>query len=736
MKFLVISIFIILSPLLFSQNEELNPITNLSNSKSIKKQRTICSIDSSFIYTSDTLQLPFLDEFSKNHFQSYDDDFDNPTISSQKFYKLTDLGGNKLENTSRFTSQQTMRKIINTTELTVVDQIFSSQEIKVADFCYFPVEYTTTTVYPPYIIFDTINFVNDPDTIWLQEVEFYQDSATQFFANLNNKNSYWLDSKAQHNYTNAVNPWTLGVVTFDGTDEDGRPYQFGSTAVGFNDYLTSKPINLSTFDASDSIYFSFMYQPKGFNDEPENGDSLVLEFFAPQLNQWFHIWSVGGSQLHDFKKVHKKIIETKYFKNTFQFRFKNFGGVSGSIDQFHIDYVHLRAFSGYQDTLFKDFAVIYPLNTILKEFTSVPWEHFKNNPENKTSDNLKINLRNASNVPENYQNGNINISHQGVSDGDINLFGQNLANGDNNYLANTIYESFHNISTFYDFNTTFSGDIQEFDVSFNASAQFTNLSVNDSTKFKQRFYDYYAYDDGSAEAAYGPNGAQARLAYKFTPYENDSLIGVKMKFVQSVNNVSNKLFLLTVWDDFEGKPGNTIYQDEFLFPRQPSYDYDDSLGFTNYYLADFQKLPITGTFYVGWRQIDQQALNIGFDWNNANADKIFYSLNNGSTWSNSSFGGSLLMRPIFSTNINKSVDVTEKILEKSQFEIYPNPATDLIHLKTNMIDFTGVIILDLQGKLILETGRNDLEIDINQLSAGVYLLKDKSSGITRKMIKN
>jgi hypothetical protein len=735
MKFLLLICFICFNFLYFSQDEILNPITSFQTKNKVKT-RSNCSIDSTFIYTSDTLSLPFLDDFSKNHFQKYEDDFLNPTLSQEKYYKLTDLSGVKLDNSLRFTSQQTMRKIINTTELSVVDEIFPTQEIKVADFCFYPVTYTTTAVYPPYIIYDTVNFVNEPDTIWLQEVDFFQDSATQFFATINDKNSFWLDSKAQHNYTNAVLPWTLGVVTFDGTNENGIPYLFNSFSNDYNDYLTSKAINLSTNSPSDSVYFSFLYQAKGFNDEPEANDSLVLEFFAPQLNQWFHIWSTSGSPLHDFKKVHLKITETKFFKETFQFRFKNYGSPSGSLDQFHIDYVQLRPFSGYQDTLFKDFAIVYPMNSILKDYTFVPWEHFKNNPLGKTTDEFNVTLRNASNVPENYQNGNLNVSNNGISEADVNFFGQNLANGDNNYLANTVYSSFHDISSFYDFNTSLPGDYQEFDLTFNATAQFTNLTVNDSTTFKQRFYDFYAYDDGSAEAAYGPSGTQARLAYKFTPYEDDSLIGVKFRFVPSVNDVSNKLFLLTVWDDNNGVPGNEIYQDEFLFPRQPSYDYDDSLGFTNYYLADFQKLPISGTFYVGWRQIDQISLNVGFDWNNDNSDKIFYSIDNGTTWLNSNFDGSLLIRPIFSTNLNYNLTVNEIKNEEKDFIIFPNPVQDKFHIKNNNINYQGIEIFDIQGKLIYISSENEYEIDASNLNKGMYIVRDRASGITKKIVKN
>lgn len=722
---------------MFFAQEKLNPIIwkNSSPYKSEVK-RSADSFDSTFIYTSDTLSLPFFDEFSKNHFQKYADDFSDPNVTFDKKYKLLDLSDNPLANSTRLTAQQTIRKTVNTTDLTEVDEALPSVSIKVGDFSAYPPVYSQVVAYPPYIIYDTVDFVNPPDTIWLTEVEYFQDSATQFFSQLNDKNAFWLDSKAEHNYTNAVNPWTLGVVTFDGTDENGMPYFFGSTSIDFNDYLTSKAINMSTLDASDSVYFSFLYQPQGLNDEPESVDSLMLEFFAPDDNQWFKVWSAGGTPLQDFKKVHIRITDSKFFKNTFQFRFKNYSGVSGGIDQFHIDYVRLQSASGYQDTLFKDFAVLYPLNTLLQDFTQVPWEHFKNSPLGKTNSNLKINLRNSSNVDENYLNGTVLIKNQGLTDGTITLLGQDLANGDINYESNTVYESFHDISALYDFNAGLAGDSQEFQVTFSASAQFSNLAQNDSTTFTQRFYDSYAYDDGSAEAAYGLLSTQARLAYKFTPYEDDTLVGVKMRFVPSVVDVSSNLFLLTVWADDNGKPGTVIYEDDFLNPRQPSYSYDDSLDFTNYYFFDFQRLPVTGTFYVGFRQLDEEALNIGFDKNTDQLDKIFFSTNNGVTWANTTNHGSLLMRPIFSNALTYTVSNKEISNTEIDLQIFPNPVQNSFQIRTNNSDFEGLIVMDINGKVLFTTSSEETTVSMENYPKGVYLLRDINTGHTFKIVKN
>lgn len=739
MNRIVLLCFLLFAINILAQQESIGPVLAKSQPTVLQdKVLRAATFDSTFIYASDTLTLPFFDEFSFNHFQKYDDDYSNPTITSEEKFRLLDLTDVPLPANTRYTSQPTFRRTVDMTQLTFEDTPLPTETIKVSDLSSYSASLspTTTTVYPPYFIYDTIGFVNDVDTIFMTEVEYVQDSATQFFATLNDKNAYWLESKATHNYTNAINPWSLGVVTFDGLDENGYPYQFGSTMVDYNDVLTSKCVNMSGLDAADSVYFSFLFQSKGFNDSPESGDSLILEFYAPQFDQWNEVWSSSTGPLTDFKRVHFKVTDNKYFKPDFQFRFRNYSSNAGALDQFHIDYVHLRALSGYQDSLFKDFAVVYPVTTLLKDYTQVPWDHYKNSVSNQMTDKFKVTLRNGSNVVENNEDGLLSISYQGSPEGSFLLDKDILSGGVNYDFPQYVYESFHNISTGYEYDRSKTGDFQEFDVKMNARAQFFHDAVNDTTYYKQRFYDCYAYDDGTAEAAYGPTGVQARLAYQFTPYEADSLVGVKMRFVPSVANVSNYLFLLTVWDDNGGQPGNILYEDDFLNPREPSYVYDDSLGFTNYYLKDFQKLAITGKFYVGWRQLEVYRLNIGMDFNIDQSDKIFYSVDNGQTWKNSSFDGALLMRPIFSTQLNQGLSVSEITEEKSALRLYPNPTTGQLYIRSESPDYAGVELIDMQGKILESLEKEVTVMDLTVYQSGVYLIRDKQTGNVQKVIKN
>ena len=309
----------------------------------------------------------------------------------------------------------------------------------------------------------------------------FQDSATQFFAPVNDPNLYWLDDEAFHNYTMAKNPWTLGVATFDGLDPNGYPYAIGTTTSGFADHLTSKPIDMTTLSPADSVYLTFVYQGQGLCDPPEVGDSLVLEFYDNAALQWNEIWTGGFDGDPDtFKLVHLKVVDNIYFTDAFQFRFKNYGGLSGSLDHYHLDYVHMRSLSGYQDSVIKDFAFCYPIKTLLKDYTSVPWDHYQNNFNGKMSDAVEIVVRNSNNVDANNSlGGSVEVSYGGVPEGNFTMTGASMSAPDLDYIFNKTYVSFHDFTGGYFYPETKPGIEQEWDITGLAQAQYPNVLETD-----------------------------------------------------------------------------------------------------------------------------------------------------------------------------------------------------------------------------------------------------------------
>ena len=705
----------------FSQELELGPITSnpsISFNKKSFLKTDPNSIDSTFIFSTDTLSLPFYDEFSSNKFQKYQGDFSANGLTSILYYRLIDpLSSLPLSASTILTNQQTFNRIYDASTSTFIDNNFQATSVKVGDLTSYPVQYETLPLFPPYYIYDTIGVPDISDTLWITNPDFFQDSARQFFMPINDPSKLWADDFAYHNYRFAVNPRSLGVVTFDGLDETGFPYEIGSSITNYADKLTSKPIDLSNNLAIDSIYFSFLYQAQGFGDIPEQSDSLVLEFYAKDLDQWFRVWGTNGGSVLPFKPAHIPLTENKYFKKGFQFRFRNYGSLAGALDHFHIDYVHLRSASSHNDTLFKDFALVYPLNTLLKTYTSVPWDHYKNSFDNKMADSLKIELYNGSPTAENYQDGFLSFSLDNV----FSLFvlpGFNLAEQQINFLPRKVHTSYHNLTNGNSFDKTLPGIQQSFTVKANASAQFPNDLINDSTGFFQNFTNFYSYDDGSSEAAFGPTGTQARLAVRFDAYEADSLIGVSFQFVPSVVDVSNKLFLLTVWSENDDEPDQILYEDDVFNPRNPIYPTGDE-QFVTYYFLDTIKVPVNTSFFVGWRQLDPERLNLGLDRNLDFSSKIKFSVNGGATWLTSPFSGTAMIRPVFSTKLDQFIGINEETFD---IKIFPNPTTDIFQIILPQEDNNlEKILLDQTGRILLKTNEN--QIDLSNFSTGYFFLQ-------------
>lgn len=746
MKILSVIFTLLLVTSVSGQEVEM-PITH--NQELVGKVKNVlkngASFDSTFVFTTDTLTLPIFDDFSKNRIQTYISDYNDPTVTFDKKYRLLDGFDVPLPADVTYTTQVTFKRTYSTITGEFVDEPFAPTSIKVGSLSSYPVNYVTTNVYPPYYLYDTIGIPDVQDTIFIIGPDIYQDSATQFFQHVTGQDLFWLDDHAYHNYRYAIDPWSLGVMTFDGCDRTGYPYQMGGTQHGFADYLTSKPIDLSGSIPADSVYLTFLYQGKGFGDPIENGDSLVLEFFDVSTQTWDHAWATSAAPFTDFAVAQVVIDNAIYFTDAFQFRFKNYGSLAGILDNYHLDYVHLRDFSGYQDTLIEDFAMVYPTTTLLKDFTSVPWDHYKNNPGGKMSTETEVVVRNS------YLNGGANISssaggsievkYGGTSEGVVALNGQTLANFNPpaqpipDYQPRTTYHSFHDIST-YSFDDSKVGTQQFFDIETHATVPVgSNYLPNDTAYSQQYFGNYYSYDDGTAESALGiqTQSGQPRIAIQYTPYEADSIIGMYVNFVPTNYDISNYLFQMTIWGDDNGEPGAIIYQDDPFLARQPQYAQDRDV-FVKYMTEDTTKVPVSGTFYIGWKQIDLQAFTVGLDKNIDNKEHTFFSINGEVSWATSGVTGSVMIRPIFSTSLDPELGIEQKKIELPTISAFPNPNNGFFTIKSTG-ELGEIYVYSIRGELILKT--QDSQIDLSNQPSGMYFVSSSTNfANTIKVIKN
>ena len=719
-----LSLFLSSGHLLLSQQLEVGPVTRNTHISYTKGQLKLFgdTFDSTFVFVPDTIQLPVFDDFSTNKFQQYNGDINAPGVTSELFYQLTNpVTLLPLDNSLVYTGQVTFKRTFDIVSTVFTDSIFGTTNVRVGDLSSYPPQYSEFELYPPYFIFDTINDPgNTVDTIWVTNPPYVQDSARIFFQPVNDPQKIWLDEYAYHNYRFAKDPRSLGVVTFDGLDETGYPYEIGTAMTNYADKLTSKPIDLQPYNSSDSLYFSFLYQAEGLGDIPESGDSLIVEFYAPELQEWNRVWGVEGDTVYPFRAANILVSNPIYFKKGFQFRFRNYGSLAGGLDHFHVDYVHLRTLSAYDDTLFKDFAFVYPLNSLLQTYTSVPWDHYKESTTSKMTDSLLIKLHNGSPTAENYQNGQVTVSYNSTLEGNFILQGFNLAESNINYNPQTTHTSYNDCSNGYEFDRTKPGIEQSFEVRATASAQFPNFTLNDSTVFYQEFYNYYSYDDGTAEAAFGPTGTQARLAIEYNSYQADSLIGVNIHFVPSVTDVSSNIFLLTVWNDNNGKPGSVIYEDDVFFPRNPQYGDNENI-FITYYFKDTMKVAVGTKFHIGWRQLDAVRLNAGLDRNIDNSSKIRYSVDGGFTWLSSPFAGSAMIRPVFSTALDTTLAQID-FIETQDIILYPNPTSDIVHFMENNMEVTYQFVLYNSVGQLIESNYAS-EVQLSNLDQGIYFVQ-------------
>lgn len=539
----------------------------------------------------------------------------------------------------------------------------------------------------------------------------------------------WSDNDAFINSTYPISPLTIGVATLDGMQSNGRPYidttyfsgiQDVNLPWGYCDSLTSLPIDLADYTAEDNVYLMFHYEPGGFGNKPEaagifnQGDSLTLEFFTPLNNGvWFRVWQTPVSDTtNQFKRVLLHITNPIYLQDGFRFRFINRGTKMGALDHWHIDYVYLTEDFDLTTFDYEEVAQQYPINTLLSnDYTAMPWTHFLSNSGAFMKQEFSYYQRNlgpTKNIVTRW-----NVKHNGTQ---IKL-GANLVDGQNNdhrELVKTVStESF----------VYSSADLEnsEFDVCVYHDPTDGQLS-NDTTCFTQKFYNYYAYDDGSAERAYGLQSNGGKVAVRFRAEMTDTLYGVYMYYIPHLYLADNQSFFLSVWDQVNGLPGNMI-SENFSF-LEPMYEWTGPNNFLFYRLDE--PIEVSGNFYVGWVQQNNVSMNIGLDKNtNANSSKLLFQLGGNSTWSASSIEGSIMIRPVFRSGMHQWTSVEEETIQLAS--MFPNPAGNELNIQLNP-DYNNytVQVMDISGRTVLSNQFNNTgfhTINTSDLSEGVYLLR-------------
>lgn len=567
----------------------------------------------------------------------------------------------------------------------------------------------------------------------------------------------WEDHYAFVNRSFGPKPTSVGMVTLDALDDTGAVYSWATSTPFLADYLTSVSIRLDSVISgtpgpivpADSVYLSFYYQPEGFGNPPDPEDSLILEFYNPVESEWQEIWAIPGESFENFyaryqrnfKLVMIPITNPDFFSNEFQFRFSNYASIANNnlpswqsnMDQWNLDYVYLNLNRSKTDTVFPDITFVERAPSLLKEYMQMPARQFTNA---SLKDTMYMTISNL--------NSNINnISYRYIVKELGGGFTYTKLGGDYD-IQPYITSGYHN----WPFHTrpaldftlpVMTSDSTVFEVThaLGINGWADNNISNDTIRHYQRFYNYYAYDDGTAEAGYGLAGPGSRFAYRFTLNQADTLGAVKMFFNQTFSDPSSRYFYLMVWESLS--PEKVIYKSSRLRPW-----FSDSLNkFHTYFIQD-TVLTLSGTFYIGWQQITDEVLNIGFDMNTDASANMFYNAEG--SWEPTVFNGSVMMQPVMGTaGQSKKADGPDGI-EELQAELYPNPLgvgrqlsiwlpdkymaqTPEENVSIEIFNYLGMKVSDLPWRSVLS---------LDALTRGYYILRINSfatgESCTRKLL--
>lgn len=458
-------------------------------------------------------------------------------------------------------------------------------------------------------------------------------------------------------------------------------------------------------------------------------DSIFVEEYA-----WNTVWKHQGMTLEEFNSEHHEyayfkqvmipLTDTEYFSDRFQFRFYNIAtlayptapGDQANVDQWNVDFIYLDKDRTIHEPHHEKLSFSSRAPSFLKRYESMPYKQYRFAPSNAIKESLELKIVNLTSETLNtkYE------YHVQQRDGEQSF----MYDGGNCNLDPFMEKGFQSCSSGCgkkhacpDVASLFALDTDKDTTSFTIKHYISDASgsaaLTDSLVYTQGFYNYFAYDDGTAEVGYNLEPSYAYLAYQFYLSTPDTLKAIHMFFNKTKGQTNNMRFDLLVWNSRNAQPFEVIYTK----PNQRPQFSDDLLGFVSYELE--QPLPLNGEFYIGLMKKDQGNLNIGFDRVNNSSQYLF--LNIDGTWQTSQEEGALMMRPAFGSG--KLIGIDEKE-HKEVISHYPNPAQGKIYFQIHdeSISAQKIKLYDLVGREVLQQNWSS-SMDISMLRPGLYLIQ-------------
>lgn len=452
---------------------------------------------------------------------------------------------------------------------------------------------------------------------------------------------------------------------------------------------------------------------------------------------WRSVWSAEGMSLEDFVETTGKyfqqvlipIRDPVYLTDLFQFRFYNYASIAeqtypnkrSNVDQWNVDFIYLNYNRHLHDTTYNKLSFSGRPPSFLRRYEAMPYRQYRADPSNANRPELELLITNMGGFERNtkyrYQVKQLEGTYAfGYDGGSCNLppvgsFGfQNCTSGCGAAHACPPVNQL--------FSLDFDRDTTSYLITHFISDSTGSTILVDSMTYRQGFYNYFAYDDGTPELGYGLVPARAMLAYKFRLTTPDTLQGVQMYFNRTLNNANDRFFDIVVWNERNEKPGDEIYRKTKQRPQ-----WNDQLYGFHYYRFD-EPLIVSGNFYIGLQQEEGGGLNIGFDAVNNSSENLFFDSGDG--WTQSDYEGSLMIRPVVGADYFIGLD--ENTMEPDSepaLTVFPNPAQNTVTLSisgANNWHPESVMMFDLTGRLLLHEKYHNT-IDISGLPPGLMIIK-------------
>ncbi len=543
----------------------------------------------------------------------------------------------------------------------------------------------------------------------------------------------WSDRYAFVNNTYGYEPITYGVVTLDAINDKGDVYSVGASPVSC-DTLTSNPIKLAQYAGNpEGVRLSFFYQPGGLGEAPEYDDSIVLEFYRPDLHTWNLVWRAYGESVKPFTQVIIEVNEL-FCQDGFRFRFRNYASMSenevkggkgalSNVDLWHLDYIRLNTKPVSNHEKVYDLSIISNLASSFKTYQQVPWDHVDYAAIHDFRDVIPLTIRTNSRLPQSLTD-SVTISRI--------YYVKDLKTG--SYLTSPYVEGIESVG--FDtiikrsdiFIPPIAYDGGEEGIIETGATLFVEDSVenhaNNTVTRIEHYRNAYAYDDGTPEFGFGISGESVSgslITCMFEIFRSDSLRAVDILFNHTKNDFTDdKPFQLIVLGNADGQPGDILYIDSV------NYTPDPSKGF-----LELQRIVlrhpvfIHDTVFIGIQQFTNEFLNIGYDLNDPHKDRIFYNITGvWKTLGEDIFNGSLIIRPVVANHrialgMNKNT-----VSGINALLVYPNPTKEILYfrLTDTMQPGAKVRIVDLTGKYY-KAETDSESVNIGMLKPGVYILQ-------------